>query len=149
LRPTETDTAERARKDKRKFSSRSLTPTLAWELTLDGGDSYGSWTDTIDESDIFYDVEIFDNRRLVYSEEQVPDPRHTVAFELDPCQTYRWSVRPAYHVDGAIKFGEWMRFSPVSETENEAEKGIFGKQASAAPAYIQDFALLEIECRRR
>ncbi len=149
LRPTETDTAERARKNKRKFSSRSLTPTLAWELTLDGGDSYGSWTDTIDESDIFYDVEIFDNRRLVYSEEQVPDPRHTVAFELDPCQTYRWSVRPAYHVDGDIKFGQWMRFSPASDTENEAAKGMFGKQASAAPAYIQDFALLKIECSRR
>ena len=149
LRPRETDTAEQARKDKRKFSSRSLTPTLAWELTLEGGDSYGSWTDTIDESDIFYDVEIFNNHRLVYHEEQVPGPRHTIAFELDACQTYRWSVRPAYHVDGEIKFGEWMRFSAESDTEKEAKKGIFGKRASEAPAYIQDFALLEIKCSRR
>jgi len=149
LRPRETDTAKQARKDKRRFSSRSLTPTLAWDLTLEGGESYGAWTDTIDESDIFYDVEIFDNHRLVYHEEQVPDARHTVAFELDPCQTYRWSVRPAYHVDGEIKFGEWMRFSPESDTEKETKKGIFGKRASEAPAYIQDFALLEIDCRRR
>ena len=149
LLPAETDTAKRDRKDKRTFKSRSLTPTLAWELTLDGGDSYASWTDTIDEADIFYDVEIFDNRRRVYSKEQVPDPRHTVAYELDPCQTYRWSVRPAYHVDGAIKFGEWMRFSAESDTENEARKGIVGREASEAAAYVQDFALLEIDCRRR
>ena len=149
LRPAETDTAKRDRKNDLKFNSRSLTPTLAWELTLDGGDSSSSWTDTVDESDIFYDVEIFDHRQLVYYEEQVPDPRHTVAFELDACQTYRWSVRPAYYVNGEVKFGEWMRFSPDSETEDVAEKGIFGRQASEAPAYVQDFALLEIACGRR
>ncbi len=43
----------------------------------------------------------------------------------------------------------WMRFSPESDTEYKAAKGLFGKQASEAPAYIQDFALLEIECSRR
>lgn len=149
LQVIETDTAEQARKNKLKFVSRSLTPTLAWKLTLDGDDSYGSWTDSIEEPDIFYDVEIFDNHRLVYDEKQVPDPRHTVAFELEACQTYRWSVRPVYHVDGEIKFGEWMRFSEESDSENENGKGIFGRQASEAPAYIQDFAFLEIECSRR
>lgn len=169
LLPKATDSAESARKDERKFVSRSLTPTLAWELRLQGGESHAVWADSIDESDIFYDIEIFDNRQLVYDERQVPDSKHTVAYELEACRTYRWSVRPAYHVDGEIKFGEWMRFETDaesdkksskktkenatlkrgSETGAETEKGILGRQASAAPAYIQDFASLEIECERR
>ena len=149
LRPQETDTTERARKNERQFVSESQTPTLAWELTLEDGDSYGAWTDTIDESDIFYDVEIFDNRRLVYYENQVPDPNHTVAFELEPCQTYKWSVRPSYHVGGDIKFGEWMKFNSDTDIDADAGKGIIGRKALEAPAYIQDFASLEIECGRR
>ena len=151
LRPAETDTVKRARKDKRKFSSRSQTPTLAWELELDGTDSHNAWTKTIDEADIFYDVEIFDNRQLVYFEEQVPNPSHTVNYKLEACQTYRWSVRPVYHVDGAIKFGEWMKLGADrdSNSGHGMKKGIFGRQASAAPAYIQDFPLLEIKCGRR
>jgi len=148
LQPTATDTSVRAKKNERKFNSASLTPTLAWELKLDGGNSQNSWANTIDESDVFYDIEIFDNRQLVYYEEGVPDPRHTLAYELADCQTYRWSVRPSYHVDGAIKFGEWMRFrtEPNADSEPVIGKGIFGRQASAAPAYTQDFALLEIDC---
>ncbi len=159
LRPMETDTAEKARKSELKFVSSSLTPTLAWDLKLAGGDAHAVWADTIDESDVFYDIEIFDNRTLVYDERQLPDTSHTVAYELEPCQTYRWSVRPAYHVNGEVKFGEWMRFSPDADADTKAEdageskinteKGIYGRQASEAPAYTQDFALLEIECGRR
>jgi hypothetical protein len=149
LRPRETDTTERARKNERQFVSESQTPTLAWELTLDGGGWYGAWTDTIDEADVFYDIEIFDNRHLVYYENQVPDPSHTVAFELEACQTYKWSVRPSYHVGGDIKFGEWMKFDSEADTDADSGKGIFGRKALEAPAYIQDFAVLEIECGRR
>ncbi|MFQ6004861.1 MAG: hypothetical protein ACE5OQ_05090 [Woeseia sp.] len=151
LHAKETDTVARDRNDERQLVSRSLTPTLAWELTLEGDDSYGAWTDTIDESDIFYDVEIYDLHRLVYSEKQVPEPRHTIDMELDACQTYRWSVRPSYHVGGDIKFGEWMRFDPEidTDTETDSEVGIIGRNASEAPAYIQDFALLKIKCGRR
>lgn len=153
LRPTATDTAKQARKDKRKFVSRSLAPTLAWELTLDGGDSQNSWADTIDESDIYYDIEIFDDRQLVYYEEDIPDPSHTIAIDLEACVTYRWTVRPAYHLDGKIRFGEWMNISPENNSrsgkEIEDKKGVFGRQASAASAYTQDFALLEIDCRAR
>ena len=148
LRPIETDTSVRAKKNERQLNSASLTPTLAWELKLDAGNSQYSWASTIDEADIFYDIEIFDNRQLVYYEESVPDPSHTLAYELADCQTYRWSVRPSYHVGGAIKFGEWMRFQtePNADWEPVPGKGMFGRQASAAPAYTQDFALLEIDC---
>ena len=82
---------------------------------------------------------------------------HTLEWELEPCQTYRWSVRPTYNVDGKIRAGEWMRFPPEVEEEDEEEeegekkpagKGIIGRLASDAPAYTQDFARLTIECRR-
>lgn len=156
LRPVETGSATRARKDELKFESESMLPTLAWELTLNG-DPYGGWSQTITEADIRYDVEIFDNRQLVYDARDVTDPTHTLEWELEPCQTYRWSVRPTYNVDGKIRVGEWMRFPPeVDEDEEEdAEatkapkgKGILGRKASEAPAYIQDFARLEIACSR-
>jgi len=149
LQPLETDTAEQARKNKLKFVSESLTPTLAWDLKLLGGDSYGSWPETIDQSAISYDIEIFDNRQLAYYEKQIPDPSHTVAYELEPCKTYRWSVRPVYQLGNDIRFGEWMRFSPDSDAETENGKGLFGREASATPAYIQDFPLLEIKCPRK
>lgn len=153
LHPMSTDTAKQARKNKRKFVSRSLAPTLAWQLTLEGGDAQYSWTGTIDKSDIYYDIEIFNKRELVYYEESIPDPHHTIAFELEPCVTYRWTVRPAYHHNGEIQFGDWMKVDPKnkpkSDTEIAGKKGLFGRQASAASAYTQDFALLEIDCRRR
>jgi hypothetical protein len=122
-------------------------------LSLEGSDAYSSWSDKIDESNISYDIEIFDNHRLVYDAEQVPDPEHTLGFELEACKTYRWSVRPAYHVGDEVRFGEWMRFDPDSaadsKAENKTKKGIYGSDASEAPAYIQDFAILDIECGRR
>ena len=149
LQPVVTETVKKDRKDKSKFVSDSLTPTLAWELELKGGDIYGPWTESIDESQITYDIEIFDNHQPVYYESGVPDPQHTVGYELEACQAYRWSVRPVYHVDGTIKFGEWMRFAPDAEGESGSQKGLFGRQASAAPAYTQDFARLEIGCGRR
>jgi hypothetical protein len=147
LIPKETDTAARDRKDERQFVSRSPSPTLAWELTSSGGDSAGSRAAASGDADIFYDLEIYDNHRPVYAEEQIPEPRYTIAIELDPCRTYRWSVRPSYHADGEIKFGEWMRIKP--DAVADSGNGIVGRNASEAPAYIQDFALLKIQCGRR
>ncbi len=149
LRPKESDTVARVRKNEWQGVSRSTSPTLAWELTLLGSDSYGSWVNAIDESDIYYEVEIYDMHRLVYAEKQVQDPLHTLVFEIDACKTYRWSVRPSYHIGSDIKFGEWMRFNSDTDTDTDTRKGSVGKKASEAPAYIQDFALLKIKCGRR
>ncbi len=149
LRPKESDTVARVKKNEWQGVSRSTSPTLAWELTLLGGDSYGSWANAIDESDIYYDVEIYDMHRLVYAEKQVEDPIHTLEIGIDACKTYRWSVRPSYHLGTDIKFGEWMRFKSDADTDTDTGKGSVGKKASEAPAYIQDFALLEIKCGRR
>jgi len=95
---------------------------------------------------------------FVHKRQIVDDNRaffRAIEYEIDACKTYRWSVRPTYHVDGAIKYGEWMKIIPdaetdtESETELEFENGIAGRRASVAPAYIQDFASLKIECGRK
>ena len=86
---------------------------------------------------------------LVYAENQVQDPLHTLVFEIEACKTYRWSVRPSYRVGSDIKFGEWMRSNSDTDADADAGKGITGKKASVAPAYVQDFASLKIECGRR
>ena len=149
LQPVPTDTVARVKRNDWQGVSRTMTPTLAWDLTLLGGDAYGAWADSISESDIYYDVEIYDPHQLVYAEYQVQGASHTLAMELPDCQTYRWSVRPSYRVDNDLKFGEWMRTAAHSDTGANGEYGIFGEAASAAPAYVQHFASLEIECGRR
>ncbi|MEX1265510.1 MAG: hypothetical protein WEA08_01215, partial [Woeseia sp.] len=76
---------------------------------------------------------------------------------LEPCTAYRWSVRPSYRVDGQVRFGEWMHFKarPESETESGSVakeprvKGVVGRQASAVPAFSQDYPVLETPCPRR
>ena len=80
--------------------------------------------------------------RLVYSAKRVPDSRHTVDIDLPKCQTYKWTVRPAYQVGNDVKFGAWMRFKSDTSTGN----GNVGNKASEAPAYIQDLASLKIKC---
>lgn len=149
LRPKATDTVARVKRNDWQGISKTPAPTLAWELSLLGGDSYGAWTETIDASNVHYDVEIYDNRSLVYAGEEVPDKSHTLAYELEPCKTYRWSVRPHYHIGSDIKYGEWMRSEANGGSDAETGNGNIGLQASEAPAYIQDFASLEIECGRR
>ena len=155
LRPKKSDTVSLVKKNEWQGVSKSTTPTLAWELTLLGDDSYGSWTDEIEESDIYFDVEIYDVHRPVYEKKQIQGSSHTIEYEIDACKTYRWSVRPTYHIDGAIKYGEWMKIIPdaetdtESETELEFENGISGRRASVAPAYVQDFASLEIKCGKK
>ena len=98
---------------------------------------------------IYYDVEIYDNRQLVYAEKRVQETQHTLEFEIDACKTYRWSVRPSYHIGNDVKFGEWMRSESDKDAEPDTGDGIFGTNALEAPAYIQDFALLEIKCGHR
>ena len=142
LRPMANKTIKRVKKNDWHGVTRTITPTLAWDLELPGGDRYGAWSDAIDESHISYDVEIYDSRRLVYSAKNVRDSSHTVEEALVACRDYRWSVRPSYRVGNGLKFGEWMRLS----SDTRKSKANVGRQASAAPAYTQDFALLNIKC---
>lgn len=142
LQPKPTDTVARIKKNAWQGVSRSLTPTLAWELKLLGSDLYSSSAKAIVAGDITFDVDIYDMHRLVYSAKHVPEPRHTVAAGLEKCKTYRWTVRPSYQVGSDTRFGEWMRI----KTETGSGNGNVGTKASVAPAYIQDFASLAIKC---
>lgn len=144
LRPIETDSVSAIGDDDWQGSSKSTNPTLAWELTLLGGDSYGAWTRKIDKDNIYYDLAIYDERRLVYSAEHITEPRHDVEIALEGCETFRWSVRPSYHVDGKTKFGEWMRF----HSDITLGEGHLGTKASETPAYSRGFALLKTKCDR-
>lgn len=147
LHPVESDDIDLERKNNWKGSTKSATPTLAWDLKLLGDDAYGTWTDTINAANTFYDVEIYDAHRMVYEMKQISETQHTLVYELDPCQTYRWSVRPTYRIGEDIRIGEWMQYRTGEGTE--IGKGIVGRDAAAAPAYVQNFASLKFDCRRR
>jgi hypothetical protein len=123
-------------------TSKSLAPTLAWELSLPGSDADPAWAAGIDETKIYYDLEIYDLHRPVYSMKQIQAPQHTVTVNLEACQSYRWSVRPSYHVGGDIKYGPWMR----PNTNPAGGNGNVGQKASEAPAFLYDFASLKIKC---
>ena len=142
LLPIKSSTVSLARKNKWHGTSKKLNPTLAWELSLPGDDADPAWASGIDESNIYYDVEIYDLHRPVYSRKQIQEPSHTVAAKLEACRTYRWSVRPSYHVGGEVKYGPWMRSGANSGSGN----GNVGVNASEAPAYLYDFASLQIKC---
>lgn len=149
LRPKETESVRRDRKNERLFVARSAPPTLAWNFELPANDPTVAGAAVIDESDVFYDVEIYDSHRLVYAAKQVADPSHTVAEDAGLCGTLRWSARPAYRIDGEVRFGEWLRYDATESSGEVPAIGLAGRQASIAPAYTQDFPLLEIKCRRR
>lgn len=147
LNPVKTDDIKLERKNEWKGSTKSPTPTIAWELKLLGDDAYGAWTDAINTGNTVYDVEIYDAHRMVYEVKQISETQHTLAYELDPCQTYRWSVRPTYLIGDDVRIGEWMQDRSGDGTE--LGKGIVGRDAAAAPAYVQNFASLEFDCRRK
>ena len=149
LQPIESATVSQTKKNAWHGISKSTTPTLAWQL-LAPAEAASPAIAGAGEADIYYDVEVYDNHRLVYSQRQVQDPEHTLSYEIDACKTYRWSVRPSYRIDGVVRYGEWMRFRPGpgagEEEATPAGNGNVGRKASEAPAYIQDFAQLQIKC---
>lgn len=145
LSPVKTDDIKLKRKNVWQGETKAATPTLAWKFELLGDDAYGSWTDGIGSSDIVYDLEIYDKHRMVYEMKQIAESQHTLLYELDPCTTYRWSVRPTYTIGDDVRFGEWMQYT--AKSEGEIGKGIIGRNAAVAPAYTQNFAALEFDCR--
>jgi len=148
LRPSESRTVSRVKKNDWFGITASTTPTLAWELLPTT--SLSPALAGANDASIYFDVEIYDNQRLVYSQREVPGATHTLGYGIEACRTYRWSVRPSYHLDGYVRYGEWMRSKPQPDADNTAvvpaDNGNVGRKASQAPAYIQDFAQLQIRC---
>ena len=88
-------------------SAKSLTPTLAWELFLLGGDPY---EEMIDAQAITFDLRIYDGSRLLYEARDVPGTGHVISEALPSCRTLSWTVRPVYRFDGKTRTGDWMYY---------------------------------------
>lgn len=149
LVPQESESVRRDRKDERRFVSKTGNPELAWRFELGDTESPGTTTSEVADTDVLYDVEIYDNHRLVYSQRRLADTTHVIAAELEPCTVYRWSVRPSFKASDEIAYGEWMRLSPESADAGNGRSTLVGRNASIAPAYTQDFAQLKTRCGRR
>jgi hypothetical protein len=149
LQPAETNTVHKDRKGERRFKADSSAPELAWTFALLGEGENSSSTGRVAQTAISYDLEIYDDHRLVYSEKRLAETRHVVAAELQPCVAYRWSVRPVFEDGTEITLGEWMRLESDPENKLKGRNGLAGRNASIAPAYTQEFAVLDIKCRRR
>ncbi len=143
LRPRKTATVALVKKNAWQGVSKTTSPTLAWEHSLDDADSQQGWAKAISDADIAYDVEIYDKHQIVYGAKELTASQFTLDVELEACKTYWWSVRPSYRVGNEVRFGEWMRSNP------DAANGNNGNAAAEATAYIYDFASLEIKCGRR
>ena len=101
LRPVETDNFP----GDWVASLRSAQPTLAWELfLLDVGPRGAALT----RAELRWELQIFDEGRLIYSARDIPGTSHEVATPLENCQSLRWSVRPVYVFDGKTRTGDWM-----------------------------------------
>jgi hypothetical protein len=120
--------------------TRSLTPELVWTFELLGEDK-----DAAQGARVLWDVEIYDAHHPVYRAQQFEGMKHTVDMPLEACKTYWWSVRPTYEQEGKKRYGEWMRLATPTAKGN----GNVGRDISAAHAYLQDFASLEVDCRSK
>ena len=120
-------------------SVKTETPMLGWELILLGDDAHGAWTEDIDANSATYELEVFNQGRLVYSANNIPTPYHEVETALEGCTTYSWSVRPHYQIDGRTRTGEWMNY--------DTRVGrIFRSEKAETPNFWRDFPKLEIRC---
>ncbi len=145
IEPRASDDVSLNRKDPWRTTTKSTMPTLSWEPGLAGDNVEGDWAEKIDPSAIQYDIEVYDSHQMVYYAKRLDSNSHTLAIELEPCKTYRWSVRPIYALGNDLRFGEWMR----SGSDTITGRGNVGLAAATAAAYIQDFSSLEIKCGRR
>lgn len=149
LKPVETSTARRDRKDEHRFRTKTLTPEIAWSPTLPEEEGSSAPEKQASQPTISYDVEVYDNHRLVYSMKWLREPRHTITAGLQPCISYRWSVRPVFADETEVTYGEWMRREADPGNNIKGRNGLVGRNASVAPAYTQDFPLLEVKCGSR
>ncbi|MCG8371447.1 MAG: hypothetical protein MJA32_13165 [Proteobacteria bacterium] len=116
------------------------SPTLVWAFELRGDDAGAA-----DAADVLWDIEVYDERRPVYSAKQVRGMQHTVDPPLEPCKTYRWTVRPVYPGPDGSRNGAWMRAAQAGKPPG----GLSGRKVSEAHAYIQDFPVLRVDCKAK
>ena len=146
-------TASARRQLEGRFVSDSPAPELAWDAALRETEGEAGNGEALPEpiaiSELAWDIEIYDAHRIVYRG-RASAPSHVLSDALTPCRTYRWSVRPSYGRGKDTGYGDWMRLVSAEGAESSAafkgRNGLIGREASAAPAYTQDFPELEISC---
>jgi hypothetical protein len=120
-------------------STKALNPTLDWEFALQGeAEQQGP--------PVSWDLEIYDAQKPVYRAQRIPGTEFTLDVPLEACKTYWWSVRPTYQRDGRDRHGVWMRRPTAA---NQGSFGNQGRAISEAHAYLQDFAVLDVNCKAR
>ena len=160
--------------DPQHLMTDSMAPTLEWTYSMGEKGSEPALIEALKDAEVRWDLEIFDDRSLVYDAQELTEPRHRLLYPMEACGQYRWSVRPVYLLDGERRFGDWMQFTyerpPIdvedprkrkraekrraAEIEEEQKlriafgKGVMGRQLSTAHAYTQDFATLDVACER-
>ncbi|MDX1500512.1 MAG: hypothetical protein R3176_11470 [Woeseiaceae bacterium] len=147
LTPRQSDTLKLERHSEWRGTSKSKSPMLRWNVAPRGEAETGLAGQLPDTAQLAYDVEIYDERRIVYSVSGVQGSEHRPGIALEPCRTYFWSVRPSYRLPGGTRYGHWMRAASAGSRTSAAD--IVGRDAARAPAYVQDFARLAIDCRAR
>jgi len=104
----------------------TLTPQLAWELVLLGDDTHFEDPVSIDPEAISWELLVQRNEDTVYHRLRITQASHTVDEPLQPCQHYRWSVRPHYLVDGNHRVGEWMTVAqPARDSRVEISRDFY------------------------
>jgi hypothetical protein len=145
LVPKKTDSLKPVKKDKWRANTKVRNPTLAWDFKIIDAENSAGWEKQIDSATITWDLEVYDRQRPVYSATQISGMSHSIGTQLEACQSYYWTVRPSFLVDGVRRNGEWMRLASVGASGN----GNIGRKISEAHAYLQDFATFEVDCRAR
>ena len=93
----------------RSAEIQATQPTLSWQ-------AYPSQRD-IDKDiqgklksvkSVTYELVIYSgDRRIVYSRQFLPEPEHRLQVQLPPGQTFFWTVRAQFKIDGKNRVGNW------------------------------------------
>lgn len=135
LQPAETKTVSRVKKNDWQATTKTVQPTLAWTSS--------ATTDA--DVQVEYELEVYDHNQLVYAARGISEMQFTVDVALQDCKTHYWTVRPVYSNNGSISYGRWMRADDGAQTKH----GSTGSSAAQLPAYLKDFASLDVKCVRR
>lgn len=106
----------------------SLRPTLRWEPFPRPRDMKPGNEDLLQRiDDVSYDLKVWDTRsgyprRLVYEQEGLPQPEHTLTYALASHMRYYWTFRARYRLDGRPQVTRWA-FSLSPATANSMPLG--------------------------
>ena len=124
----------------------SLTPRLAWEFVPLGSDDHLPAPVSVNPDSVTYDLEIYDDERLIYRRRGLTSPSHQTEAELEPCRTLSWSVRPAFETGaGLARVGEWMQRSPGLMDNSQSLATEIDGQEVVLP--VSRFLTLRSPCR--